>query len=228
MRKRCAKEAFKLINNNSIIGLGGGLTISYLVSYIKESNLNVKIVTPSFSTEKLCIENNLNVIPTWSADSIDIAFDGCDEVDLNLNALKSGGGIHTKEKIIASMAKEYVLLVDESKVSKRLTFEKPIVLEILPESLSYVKRQVEALGGKVSMRHSSSKDGLTVSDNGLYLMDAYFDKNNIENIEILNNKLRDIIGVLGSSLFYNIATRALVVSESGVRVIENKESRKSL
>lgn len=78
MKRKCAKEALSYIKDKSIIGLGGGTTISYLVSYIKESELDVKIVTPSFETEKLCIENGLVVLPTWSVESISVAFDGCD------------------------------------------------------------------------------------------------------------------------------------------------------
>ena len=140
MKRKCAKEALSYIKDKSIIGLGGGTTISYLVSYIKESELDVKIVTPSFETEKLCIENGLVVLPTWSVESISVAFDGCDEIDKELNALKSGGGIHTKEKIIASMADEYILLVDESKVSNKLEFKYPVVLEIIPESKSIVEK----------------------------------------------------------------------------------------
>ena len=220
MKQKCAKEALKFIKNDTVIGLGGGSTISYLVSYIKEANLNVKIVTPSFNTERLCARNGLTVIPLWSVDFVDVAFDGCDEVDLDLNALKSGGGIHTKEKIIASMAKDYILLVDETKLSEKLTFKYPIVLEIVPDSLGYVKRQVENLGGKVSMRSGASKDGLTISDNGLYLMEAYFDKDGIGDIEKLNRKLKSIIGVLDTSLFCNIATKVIVVSEDEIRVIK--------
>lgn len=104
MKKKCAMEALKYIKDKSIIGLGGGSTISYLVSYIKETGLDVEIVTPSSVTERQCIENGLKVVPAWAVDSISVAFDGCDEIDNNLTALKSGGGIHTKEKIIASMA----------------------------------------------------------------------------------------------------------------------------
>ena len=55
MKRRCAKEALKYIKDNMTIGLGGGSTIGYLISYIKESGLNVKVVTPSFKTASLCI-----------------------------------------------------------------------------------------------------------------------------------------------------------------------------
>lgn len=219
MKKQCAKEALKYIKDNTIIGLGGGSTISHLVNYIKEKGLNVKVVTPSYTTECLCIESGLEVIPTALINSISVAFDGCDEVDEDLNALKSGGGIHTKEKLIASMAKEYILLVDESKVVKKIDFKYPVVLEILPESRSYVKAMVERLGGCATMRSSSAKDGITISDNGLFLMDVIF--KSVDNIEKLNNDLKNIVGVVDTSLFYNIATKALVIGENGIREISS-------
>lgn len=222
MKRKCAKEALKYIKEGSIIGLGGGSTISYLVSYIKESSLDVSIVTPSFQTEKLCIESGLKVLPTWAVDSISVAFDGCDEVDENLIALKSGGGIHTKEKIIANMAEDYILLVDESKVVKNLEFNHPVVLEIIPESKSSVEKYVKSLGGYPKLRTSNSKDGVTISDHGLFLMDVEFNKEDIKDISKLNDSLKKIIGVVDTSLFYNMATKALVVRENGVRLIERK------
>lgn len=222
MKRKCAKEALNYIKDKSIIGLGGGTTISYLVSYIKEAQLDVKVVTPSFETERLCIENGLTVLPTWAVDSISVAFDGCDEVDKELNALKSGGGIHTKEKIIANMADEYILLVDESKVCDKLEFNYPVVLEIIPESKSIVEKEVKKLGGNAKLRVSNSKDGVVISYHGLFLMDVIFNKEDIIDISVLNDKLKKIVGVLDTSLFYNIATKALVVGENGVKLIQNK------
>lgn len=218
MKRICAKEALRYIKDNSVIGLGGGSTISYLVDYIKESKLNVQIVTPSFNTEMLCIKQGLNVIPSWSVNKISVVFDGCDEIDNNLNALKSGGGIHTKEKIIAKMADNYILLVDESKVSPTLIFKHPVVLEIFEESLSYVESEVKKLGGIPSMRKSSDKDCFTISDHGLLLMNVKFNK--VDDIKTLDSNLRNITGVVDTSLFYNICTKALAVSENGVRIIE--------
>lgn len=222
MKKKCAKEALRYIKNNTIIGLGGGSTISYLISFIKEAGLNIEVVTPSFKTASLCIENGLKVIPTWSVSKISVAFDGCDEVDENLTALKSGGGIHTNEKIIATMADDYILLVDESKVVKKLEFKYPIVLEIIPESKAFVEKEVKNLGGIPKMRTSLSKDGITISDNGLYLMDVEFNKYDIKDISSLNDNLKNIVGVLDTSLFYNIATKAIVASEDKIRLIEVK------
>lgn len=221
LKKACAKEALKYIKNNSIIGLGGGSTISYLIDYIREDkDLNVKVVTPSMKTQMLCIKNGLEVLHTCSVDKVVVAFDGCDEVDLNLNALKSVGGIHTKEKLIASMSDDYILLVDDTKVSNTLTFKHPVVLEILQDSLGYVERIVTELGGKVTIRNSSAKDGFTISDNGNLLIDVTFE--NVTDIYKLQNSLKNICGVVDTSLFVNVVTKALVTGIDGIRVISKK------
>lgn len=218
LKRICAKEALRYIKNGMTVGLGGGRSIAYLIEYIKEEkDLKVKIVTPSTQTKMLCIENGLEVLHTGFVDKVDIAFDGCDQVDENLNALKSGGGIHTKEKLIASMSDEYILLVDEAKVEKVLTFKAPVVLEILEDSFKYVERKVLELGGKPTVRTSDIKDGFTISDNGNLLMNVSF--GNVKDINELSSSLINICGVLETSLFTNAITKAIVASENGIRVI---------
>ena len=95
-------------------------TISYLAEDIKEAEKDVKVVTPSDHTAQVRKKLGLEIVDTKEVKEIEIAFDGCDQVDSDLDAYKSGGGIHTLEKIIAKMAKEYVLLVDETKVTDKL------------------------------------------------------------------------------------------------------------
>lgn len=218
LKKECAKEALKYIKTNSIIGLGGGSTISYLIGYIKENkDLNVKVVTPSFKTKMLCIEKGLEVLHTCSVDKVSVAFDGCDEVDENLNALKSGGGIHTKEKLIASMSEEYILLVDKTKFSKTLTFKHPVVLEVLPDSLKYVERKVKELDGIPTLRTSTAKDGGTVTENGNLLIDVVF--HDVKNIGELENNLKNISGVIDTSLFTKVVTKVLITEEEGTKEV---------
>lgn len=224
IKQDCAREALKLIRSHMIIGLGGGSTIGYLIGYIKEAKeLHVKIVTPSLKTKLQCLENGLDVLHTETVDHVDLAFDGCDQVDERLHALKSGGGIHTKEKLIASMAGDYILLVDESKVADRLTFEQPVVLEILQDAAAYVKRKAAALGGESVMRKSAAKDGFTVSDNGHLLMDVFFKQ--VDDIDTLEKDLKAISGVIDTSLFTNVVSRALVAGDSGIRWILKNQNQ---
>lgn len=221
MKKACAKAALQYIKDYTTIGLGGGSTISYLIEFIKEAGLKVKIVTPSMVTAQKCIENGLEVLHPFAVDEIDIAFDGCDQITPNLDALKSGGAIHTKEKIVAKMAKNYVLLVDETKVVEELSFSQmPIVLEVLNEGKAYVEKCLKALGGSVKMRTSSAKDGYTISDHGHLIMEVYL--NEVADLNKLNEALLHICGVVDTSLFYQIATKAIVVSETGITIMERK------
>lgn len=218
MKERCAREALKYIKDGMVVGLGGGSTISYLVAYIADRGLDVSVVTPSYQTATLCLEHQLPVLPTWVVDHVDIAFDGCDEVDLELNALKSGGAIHTKEKIIAQMADDYVLLVDETKVYEKLPFNKSVAVEVIPEAKAFVTKQLTALGVEVKMRTSAAKDGYTISDQGNFILDAYF--KDVADIRALAEALHKIAGIVETSLFVDEVSFVLSVDDLSVRIIK--------
>ncbi|MBF0706078.1 ribose 5-phosphate isomerase A [Alkalihalobacillus hwajinpoensis] len=214
MKQKCAKAALEYITDETIIGLGGGSTIGYLIDFIKEEKLNVKVVTPSLKTKHLCVNQGLEVLPTSTVEEVDVAFDGCDEVDEKLYALKSGGGIHTQEKLIAQMAKDYILLVDDSKVVPELSYQHPVVLETLQDSLAFVLKKVGEMDGKAEVRSSSAKDGYTVTDYGNFLIDVWFEKGQ-ESVQ-LEKHLKEIPGVIDVSLFASVVTKALVASGEGI------------
>lgn len=98
MKKKCALYASILVKDGMVVGLGGGSTIQYLIDYVKDKD--IQVVTPSAKTALKAQKEGLTVLNTQYVDHVDIAFDGCDEVDSHLNALKSGGGIHTQEKLL--------------------------------------------------------------------------------------------------------------------------------
>lgn len=212
MKKKCALYASKLVKDGMVVGLGGGSTISYLIDYVKDKD--IKVVSPSSKTVLLAQKMGLTVLNTQYVDHVDIAFDGCDEVDSHLNALKSGGGIHTQEKIIASMADEYIVLVDESKFHETLAFKVPVVVEVLPKAYSVVKKKLEKLNGNVELRTASNKDGFLMSDEGNILLDVYFD--GVQDIRLLNQTLLMMPGVVDTSLFVDILTGMVLVNDKGV------------
>jgi ribose 5-phosphate isomerase A len=217
IRNTCAREALKYIGDHKVIGLGGGSTVSCLIGLIAAAGLQIKVVTPSFTTASLCLQSGLPLLPLWSVDRIPAAFDGCDEVDEQLHTLKSGGGIHTKEKLIARMADSYILLTDERRLVKTLTFRHPVVLEVLEDALSYVKHAVSALGGNPVIRTSAAKDGYTASDYGHPLLDVSF--NEVDDIPSLQKRLKGIAGVIETSLFTEEVTGVLAAGPEGVRTI---------
>lgn len=204
MKRLCAKEALNLVPDEGIIGLGGGETIRYLAEFIKEAGKKVTVVTPSEATREVCKMLELPVIETAQVSCVEIAFDGCDQVDRHLNAYKSGGGIHTLEKVIARMSKEYVLLVDESKVVEKLGYDIPVVLDIVPEAVHYVTRQAQDLGGTVKIRDQ-------------HLLEVTFEQK--PDLKMLDQKLKEITGVIETSLFYQVATKAVVAGIDGITVL---------
>lgn len=220
MKKRCAQEALQYIQDGMVIGLGGGSTIAYLAHFVKKSGKQVRIVTPSQETEALCVELGLTLLPLRQTAHVDIAFDGCDEADRRFYALKSGGGIHVREKLIANMADDYMLLIDNSKLSDTLQFRVPVVMELLEDSSAYVKRRVEELGGRFVFKHGEGKYGAMMSDHGNVLADAWFES--VEDPKKLNHALKRIAGVLDTSLLTREVTAILVISDQGFELLKKE------
>ena len=216
MKQKCAQKAFEMIQDGMVIGLGGGSTVALLVGEIARGSKTVQAVTPSQDTLRLCMEQRIRVLPLAMTDTIDIAFDGCDELDTQLHALKSCGGIHTREKIVACMAKEYVLLADEGKLKERLSFSCPVTVEVLRPAVSYVKKCLSGMGAEVTERRSDGKTGILVSEDGNYLLEARF--SNVEDPGKLAADLDRIPGMVGHSLFYQIATKAILARHDGVEI----------
>ncbi|MYL31496.1 ribose 5-phosphate isomerase A [Halobacillus halophilus] len=216
VKQRCAEKALEYITEGSIIGLGGGSTIKHLITLLKENKMYVKVVTPSWETKQTCNDAGLEVVSITDVTKIDTAFDGCDQVDQQLHALKSGGGIHTREKLVAGLSEEYILLVDETKVVPVLTYDHPVVLEVLPQALRFVTREVESFSVRSShVRHSSEQDGPVRTENGNLLLDVYMEK--VRDSADLERRFKGVTGVVDTSLFTSVVTKVLVAGETGVQ-----------
>jgi ribose 5-phosphate isomerase A len=217
-----AKAALSLIGPNQTIGLGAGSTIAHLVNLIASEcdyAASLNFTSSSFKTTQLISGRGLRITSPALLRQLDVYFDGCDQFDAELNALKSGGGIHTTEKILASMADEFVLLGDESKFAKQLTATYPLVIEILPQALQIVFARLAALFplATITQRISTQKDGALISDNGNMLVDVYFTE--LPNPKELNIQVKMIPGVVEHSLFHHLATKAIIAGENGVKTI---------
>lgn len=226
LKQLAAQKAVTLIQNNSTVGIGAGSTMAHIVNLLKEkvqNGLQVQVATSSFTTHRLLVQNGFTVLNTADLHSLDIYFDGCDQFDKNLNALKSGGGIHTQEKLLATMAKQFVLVGDEGKYAETLQTKYPVVLEVLPQALTFVPSAVEAVftGTKTVLRQGDKKDGAVVTENGNYLFDVWFTA--WPDIAQINPVFKTIPGVVETSLFYNIASKAIIAAADGsIKVIDKQ------
>ena len=219
LKQEAAKRAVTLINNHSAVGLGAGATMAYMVEFLSQEKPAVQLYTSSAATKTLLQQKGFEVNDIAGASSLDLYFDGCDQFDKDLNALKSGGGIHTVEKLLASIAKEFVLVGDESKYAEQLDTTYPLVLEILPQAISFVPAKVQRLfsGVKTATRYDVN-NRVVVTENGNYLTDVWFPE--WPELSQLNPILKTITGIVETSLFYNMAHKAIIAGSEGVRILE--------
>ncbi|WP_242520171.1 ribose 5-phosphate isomerase A [Halobacillus kuroshimensis] len=216
VKQRCAEKALEYITEGSIIGLGGGSTIKHLITLINENKIYVKVVTPSWETEQHCIDAGLEVVSITDVSKIDTAFDGCDQVDEQFHALKSGGGIHSMEKLVAELSEEYILLVDKTKVVPVLTYDHPVVLEVLPQALHFVNEKLKSFPARAShVRQSSGQDGPVYTGNGNLLVDVFMNAG--QDGADLERRFKGVTGVVDTSLFTSVVTKVLVAGETGVQ-----------
>lgn len=222
-KKEAAKAALGFIRQGHLIGLGAGSTVAHLIDLIKQNKdliETVIFVSSSFKTNNYLLESGLNVQSPLFINRLDVYFDGCDQFDAQLNALKSGGGIHTTEKILAAMANEFILMGDEGKFVPKLNAIYPLVIEILPLALQMVldRLDIEFPRADVKLRMSNQKDGALISENGNFLADIYFAE--LPDLQDLNSRVKMMPGIVEHSLFYKMAAKAIIAGETGVRIIK--------
>jgi ribose 5-phosphate isomerase A len=221
-KKEAARQTISFIKNNKIVGLGAGATIAHVVEILHEirNELSIKFLTSSFNTLQLLQKYGFEVIPATSVAAIDIYIDGCDQLDKNLNALKSGGGIHAHEKLLATMAKEFIIVGDEGKYVDEFDSRFPVVVDVFPEALNFVLAKLSLLypGVKILLRLSDKKDGAVITENGNYLIDIWFKE--WPELSCLNSTLKSSTGVIETSLFYNLAHKAILSGKDGIRILE--------
>jgi len=223
-KRQAASAASTLVNNQSVIGLGAGASIAYMIDFLSErmqKGLHVTILTSSSDTKKILLEKNIPVVDTSGVSSIDMYFDGCDQFDKELNALKSGGGIHTQEKLLASMAKEFILVGDDSKYVNQLDTKFPLVIEFIPEARGFVEKEIKEVldVARIVLRMDKLSGKELITKNKNYLFDVWV--NIWPELSIINPTLKNITGVLETSLFYKMADKAVIAGAQGIRVIKN-------
>ena len=217
-KKRVASEAVKHVKDGFVIGLGSGSTAAYVINEIglmkKQDRLELLGVPSSSQAMLLAVQSGIPLTTLDEHPNLDLAIDGADEVDNKLNMIKGGGGALTKEKIVASAAKQVIIIADETKLVKKLgtTFRVPI--EVLPFALATVTNSIKKIGGKPFLREGKRKVGAVITDNGNYILDVEF--GSINDAKELNQKLKFIPGIIETGLFIDIADIVYLGKEDGM------------
>lgn len=220
LKRLVGTAAAQLVENGMICGIGTGSTVAFFIEElgrrIKDENLDIIGVPTSFQSKILCREKGIRTLDLQVCTGLDLAIDGADEVDPKLNAIKGGGAAHTMEKIVAAMAKRFVIIVDESKLVRKLGTTFPVPVEIIPSALGFVTAKVRDWGGEAQLRMGVRKDGPVVTDNGQFVIDIKFKTGT--NLRKIDEQLHQLPGVIETGLFYDLAQQVLVGSGKDMSV----------
>ncbi len=222
-KKRAALEAVKHVREGFLVGLGSGTTIAYAIQEIGKKirqGLQVLGVPTSHQALMLAVSCDIPLTTLDEHPKLDVAIDGADQVDGELNLIKGMGGALMREKVVASAAKQFVVVADETKLVEKLGTNHPIPVEVLPFALSTVVARVEELGGKAVLREGKRKVGPVVTDNGNFILDVKFGA--VDDLTKLDVAVKSIPGVLETGLFLGMADVVYLGKQDGVVRLKRK------
>lgn len=224
LKKMAGIKAAEFVKDGMVVGLGTGSTAYYFVEEIgrriKEEGLQITAVTTSSVTSKQAEGLNIPLKSIDQVDFVDLTVDGADEVDSQFNGIKGGGGALLMEKVVATPSKEYIWVVDESKLVDKLgAFKLPV--EVVQYGSEQVFRRFERAGYKPSFRE---KDGQRfVTDMQNFIIDLALEV--IEDPIALGQELDHVVGVVEHGLFNQMVDKVIVAGQEGVQILPSTKAK---
>jgi ribose 5-phosphate isomerase A len=224
MKREAAQAALAHVQPGMHLGLGHGSTVKHFVDLLGEQvreGLEVLCVAASEATQAQAIALGIRTASLDELPQLDLYVDGADEIGPELALIKGGGGALLREKIVATAARRFVVIADESKLVPCLG-RFPLPVEVVPfgleaTRLAMLRLAVEAgLPQELVLRRGP--DGhVFVTDGGHHIIDCHFQR--IEHPAALAAGLVAIPGVVEHGLFLGLAQAAWVAGPEATRLI---------
>jgi ribose 5-phosphate isomerase A len=199
-----------LLSPEAVIGVGTGSTADLFIDGLARyrTQFRAAVASSERSAQRLTALG-IVVLDLNEVQTMPVYVDGADEINESLHMLKGGGGALTREKIVASVAKKFVCIADESKLVQVLG-RFPLPIEVLPLAREAVARVARELGGEPVLR-----TGFT-TDNGNQILDVH--GLTISDAVALEARLNQVPGVVTNGLFAaRPADVALLATQQGIR-----------
>lgn len=217
-KQAAAEKALTFIQSGMRIGLGTGSTSEFFIRALAaacKNGLKISAFSSSVSSQKLAESLGIPLMDESQASYLDLTIDGADEVGPGKTLIKGGGGALLREKILAAMADEMIVIVDAKKIVDQWGGF-PLPVEIARFASQATMRHFADQGFQAKLREKAGAPFVT--DNGNWIADLALD-NSMRNPQQLDSQLKSIPGVLETGLFLGLAGRIIVGNEDGTTTI---------
>jgi len=213
-KRNAAKAALEFIEPGTILGVGTGSTVNFLIEMLPGIRDRIdRLVSSSNASTVLLEANGFEVATLNETGDLDLYIDGADESNKRLELIKGGGGALTREKVLASAARRFVCIVDDSKLVGMLG-KFPVPIEVLPMAQEMVSRRMLKMRGQPIWREGF------VTDNGNHILDVH--DLQISNPLEMEARINRIPGVVTVGIFaHRPADILLIAGDDGVREMRN-------
>lgn len=214
------KRAVEFVEDGMAVGLGTGTTATLFIKSLGERvqlGLKIRCVASSDASHNLAASLGMDITTLDKLPQLDVYIDGADEVAPGLALIKGGGGALLREKIVASAAKKFIVVADQTKVVKTLG-RFPLPVEVIKMALPLVQPKLAALGLNPALRPAKNGTGPYLTDEGNFILDCACGQ--ITDPAATAAAIRSIVGVVEHGLFLHMASLALIAGDEGVTELQ--------
>jgi len=203
-KKQAALAALKYVRAGTVLGVGTGSTVNLFIDALAASTVRVSGAVSSSNASTARLEKaGIRVMDLNEVGSLEVYIDGADEATRERHLIKGGGAALTREKIVAACAKQFVCVVDDSKMVATLG-RFPLPVEVIPMARRYVSDALTNLGGRPIWRQN------VTTDNGNHILDVHDLR--ITDPVSMERTINQIVGVVTVGLFAARGADVLIVA----------------
>jgi len=222
-RQAAASRAAAEVQDGMVLGFGTGRAATNVLEQLarraREEGLRISGVPSSSRTEAIARELGLRLVTLDEHPQLDLTIDGADEVDRQRRFVKGGGGALMREKVLAAAAARVIIVIENAKLVPHLGNTRGVPLEVLPFACGASARHLRDLGGDPVLRQTDGKP--TVTDNGNWVIDCAFPREQLSDAEWLDTELHAIPGLLETGLFVRFDPVVYVGAPDGVTILSS-------
>ncbi|HET9321898.1 MAG TPA: ribose-5-phosphate isomerase RpiA [Bryobacteraceae bacterium] len=219
-KQAAAESAVAQVDHGMIVGLGSGSTAAFAVRALGRrvrEGLRIMGIPTSERTAAQARALEIPLSTLAECPQIDVTIDGADEVEAgSLNLIKGRGGALLREKIVASVSKQLVIVVDQTKMVERLGAHESVPVEVIPFGWQVAALRLRDLGANPLLRKETDGEPFK-SDGGHHILDCAFGP--IASAESLARELDHVVGLVEHGLFIGMTSEIHVGGPDGVRVV---------